>query len=293
MLGLRRRHERELESRLVWIFGSPRSGSTWLLNLLAADPLTGKLDEPSIGAHLGMPIESLIGLSRPGPGGGRIVDARGDQADYFFSRQHSKAWAPPLRRLLLDRFGVAVRKWRLLVIKEPTGSEAADLLMSLLPRSRMIFLLRDGRDVVDSELDALQRDSWVMRQLPGYNPIASAERSEFICARAHVWRSRTEIVQRAYEAHPTELRELVRYEELLADPERVMTELCEWLDLDTAAVLTAVRATAFERLPDGSTGPGQFARAATPGLWRTNLTGDEQRLLEEILASKLGELGYD
>jgi hypothetical protein len=34
-------------------------------------------------------------------------------------------------------------------------------------------------------------------------------------------------------------------------------------------------------------------RAATPGLWRENLTEDEQRTMHEIMGAKLAELGYD
>ena len=40
-----------------------------------------------------------------------------------------------------------------LVVKEPNTSEAADTLVKLLPSSRVVFLVRDGRDVVDSMLD--------------------------------------------------------------------------------------------------------------------------------------------
>jgi hypothetical protein len=34
-------------------------------------------------------------------------------------------------------------------------------------------------------------------------------------------------------------------------------------------------------------------RAATPGLWRENLTEDEQRTMDEIMGAKLAELGYE
>ena len=43
-----------LESRLVWVLGSPRSGSTWLSSLLRASPRVVRVDEPGIGVHLGV-----------------------------------------------------------------------------------------------------------------------------------------------------------------------------------------------------------------------------------------------
>ena len=47
----------------------------------------------------------------------------------------------------------------MVVVKEP-GSHAADTIMDLFPDSTLIFLLRDGRDVVDSWLDAYRDGSW-------------------------------------------------------------------------------------------------------------------------------------
>lgn len=40
------------------------------------------------------------------------------------------------------------------------------------------------------------------------------------------------------------------------------------------------------------TGPSEFARAATPGLWRQNLTSDERRAAEEIMGERPAALGY-
>jgi hypothetical protein len=51
-----------------------------------------------------------------------------------------------------------------------------------------------------------------------------------------------------------------------------------------------VRANAFgARAP---TGPTEFARAAQPGLWRENLSAEEQRVVQEIMGAELEALGY-
>jgi hypothetical protein len=49
----------------------------------------------------------------------------------------------------------------------------------------------------------------------------------------------------------------------------------------------------FEAIPAESRGPGRFARAATPGLWRENLSTEEQRLLMDVIGPKLQQLGYE
>src|SRR5206468_12885301 len=41
-----------VESRVIWLFGSPRSGSTWLRQMAAEHPAVEVMDEPTIGYHL-------------------------------------------------------------------------------------------------------------------------------------------------------------------------------------------------------------------------------------------------
>src|SRR3954447_19257810 len=43
----------DFESRLVWVFGSPRSGSTWLLQLLGGHDAVVPINEPLIGWYIG------------------------------------------------------------------------------------------------------------------------------------------------------------------------------------------------------------------------------------------------
>ena len=58
-----------------------------------------------------------------------------------------------------------------MVIKEVNGSHGADLVMSLFPRSKMIFLVRDGRDVLDSLLDANKEGGWMTKGTAGAMPL--------------------------------------------------------------------------------------------------------------------------
>jgi len=39
-------------------------------------------------------------------------------------------------------------------------------------------------------------------------------------------------------------------------------------------------------------GPDKIFRAAQPGLWRENLSADEQEVVEGVMGPKLRELGY-
>jgi hypothetical protein len=268
-----------VERRTVWIFGSPRSGSTWLLNLLAADRRVVKMDEPAIGVHLGVTTRAVVGLADE-----RLLDHR-TEGDYFFSGTHRAVWEKSLRRLLLRRLDAQAPRG-ILIIKEPHGSDAADLLMRLTPRSRMIFLLRDGRDVVDSALDAAT--SWGAKRLGE----AAADRVTYARAQARDWLRRTEIVERAFNSHAPDRRRFIRYEQLRADPRSAADGLAEWIGLDRAAVQEAADALAFERIPAEQRGPGRFARAATPGRWRESLSAEEREAVESVVATKVRSLGY-
>lgn len=83
-----------------------------------------------------------------------------------------------------------------------------------------------------------------------------------------------------------------RYEELLADPVGELRGIFDWIGLERndGALETAVRAHAFGA--NEPTGATEFARAATPGLWRQNLSPAEQRVAEGIMGAGLADLGY-
>jgi hypothetical protein len=284
-----------LESKLVWIFGSPRSGSSWMLRLLTGQPDIAPVNESYLGAHL-VPVGGEVEAGEYYEHGERAGDA-----SYFFARDYMPVLLPLLHELVLRGFDNQLRHMgfdpvpRWVVIKEPNGSHAADTIVSLLPRSRMLFLLRDGRDVVDSILDAmLGSDSWWAertRQL-GRPP---QERLAFVVQHSELWVRRTMASQRAFESLPEEQRLLVRYEGILADTPAQLRRIFDWLALDVSdkKLAAIVERHAFESAPRDRRGPGKPMRAATPGLWRENLTEDEQRTMHEIMGSKLAELGYD
>jgi hypothetical protein len=278
----------QIERRLVWILGSPRSGSTWLTALIGAGGDVLQLNEPLIGLHLGVTLEDTLPIEPAGePPIYRMDQFRRENPDYFFSAASEAVWRPGLRSLILERFASQLGERRYAVIKEPHGSQAAELLMSLFPRSRLIFLLRDGRDVIDSMLDAVQPGGWLIDSLSGFHGM---ERSRALRMQAYLWRWRTEAVQSAFEKHPEELRTLVRFEDLRRDPEAVIQTIADWLDLDPQPMRELARRSTADRIENKSR--GTFVRSATPGLWREHLSAAEQAEVNGILGETLLRLGY-
>ena len=202
----------DFESSLTWVFGSPRSGSTWLLLMLSRHPAVVPINEPLIGWYLGPFLCDLPGFDASALSLSNFTLRRvqRNKPDQFFAHEFSDVWKPDLARMMRRRFHAHALNSnspvppseRRVVIKEPNGSQSADMIMSILPRARLLFLLRDGRDVVDSELAANKEGSWVSKGFPGVSGISASERQAFVVQSAQKWLWRTEVVQQAYRDHP-------------------------------------------------------------------------------------------
>jgi hypothetical protein len=317
--------DEELESRLVWIWGSGRTGSTWLMELLCA-PLRASreheigftwppswegrstalpVDEFLISRHL-VPwlgrTEDLTGTPRPDT----LLNYLGTHPSYAFSDAYADVWRPEVRRLALVRLYAIIDRARkaglklpaghpLLVIKEVNGSHGADVVMSLFPRSRMIFLLRDPRDVLDSLLDAQGSGGWLADARPLAAVAGDEARLESVETTCRNWVAQFQTVKLAFEAHDPACRRELRYEHLLADTAEELAPLRAWLGLPAEArrVETIAERHSFESVPERLKGPGKHYRAARPGGWRTSLSDAEQEVASRILGPALTELGYE
>jgi hypothetical protein len=288
--------------RLGWIFGSSRSGSTWLLRMLAGLERVIPIDDPHLGHHLGVwrPIPLAWATAKNPPKLGTLADFKRRKRDYLFSDRYREHWMPQLRELISARFEAQAAEDiakaggiedPIVVVKEP-GSHAADTIMELFPDSYLIFLLRDGRDVVDSWLDAYRDGSWATEE--GAYPIDDAGRPALIRWQSSVWLHRTEVVQQTYARTDPERRVLVRYEELRADPVTELARICETIGIEPAEgqLERIAAANEFSRVPDARKGAGREIRRAKPGGWAAHMSCEEIIAMHEILAEKLDELGY-
>jgi hypothetical protein len=162
--------------------------------------------------------------------------------------------------------------------------------MATLPQSRLVFLARDGRDVVDSLLDGWS-EGWLSS---AFNAVA-IDREQFLHNAARRWVRLTEAVQSAFATHPPALRIGMRYERLRAQPESELRRLLDWLAVPAPrdGISEVVDRTAFEAVPESERGRGRFLRSATPGLWREHFSDEEQALLASLMGPTLKKLGYE
>ncbi len=258
------------------------------------------IDDPHLGHHLGVwrPIPLAWSASAEDPELTTLLDVKAQEPGYFFAECHRDSWWEPLRALIRSRFeaqdgdgdgGGASAEAPTFVVKEP-GSHVAPFLTELFPQSKLIFLLRDGRDVVDSWLAAYQDGSWALRG--GAFPVAPEGRVPLIRWLSAVWVYRCRAVRQAFDARPPKGRVLIRYEALRERTGECLEEICEMLGLDRHLLPEVVAGHRFERVPLQARGPRREVRIASPGSWRENLTREEQAAMHEVLGTALAEFGY-
>ena len=281
--------EDELEKNLVWIFASARSGTSWLgMELLSYE--TFSINEPQIGLHLGMKQnksrDNLV----------RNIEMFEDNPDYFFSNRFQNTWYYFLRKLILNRIYAQFNTTKVkIIIKEPNGSLGADLLIKCLPKSLMIFLLRDGRDVIDSSIDARRSKSWATKQ---YNLTPISDEKELrlveIENMAKGWNNLMFILKSCYAHHDPKLKIKIKYEDLLQNTSSELKKIYDFIGIDISEdkLNKIIQKYSFDKISEDKKGSGKVTRSATPGKWKENFSEEEQKIMQDIMGKTLSDLGY-
>ena len=254
-------------SKLVWIFGAGRSGTTWLSAIFGELSGFEVWFEPRIGKVLDM-AETNTGKH------------------FVFSPRREPDWRRPLRSLILEGAAARYPEAEWVAVKEP-GTSSTGAIMRAFPTSRLLLLVRDPRDVVASWLDAA--GGW--RAGRAGTGLAQRDPSAFARNRAAGYMWSVKPAREAYDSHAGP-RVLVRYEDLLSDTLGEMRRLYRELgiEVDEERLCQAVEKHSWENIPKEKRGAGKFYRKASPGGWREDLTPEQVAVVEEICAPILKEL---
>jgi len=302
--------ENDLEKKIIWLCAPPRSGTTWLGTRLLNHPQNIIWHEPWIGFHLGVlrggmtpakdftdsSPESILLKSKKVPkvtyNFERILDMQAGDGEYFFSPYHKNNWLPALRKLLLARtFSHAQILTKNIIIKDPVGSNGTDILLESLPHSKIIFLIRDGRDEVDSRMDMHKSDSWAEMR-----PFKNEEaRLKGIAYYSKLWTVNAMNIKKGFDSHNTELKLIVRYEDLIKDTFSQLKKIYDFIKVDITdnELKKKIKIHDFKNIPQSEKGPGKFNRSAKIGAWKDNFTENEKDLINTIMAKTLEKFGYE
>ena len=277
-----------LEKNLVWIFASPRSGTSWLANQLLTYQ-TYQMDEPHIGFHL-----QSLGVLEDSQ---EIIESHKKRSSYFFCDEFKQTWNFYLRKLILNRIYVQFPDIsKKIILKEPNGSFGADNLTDLLPSCKIILLLRDGRDVVDSLVDARSKKGWGAKESAGeFKNITSTNRMSFIKRQSFSWKVRTQLLLRTYDKHVNNFRFKVKYEDLKKNTFQELIKIYDYIQVHISEekIKEIVEKFSFEKIPEEEKGSGKITRFATPGKWKENFSEEEIKMMNDIMGETLKKLGYD
>jgi hypothetical protein len=289
--GVETRIEGCRPENIIWIFGTAKTGSSWLGSLMTGSQEHYGWREPNVGNLFGSHYyESMEGKYR-------TLKNEHWKRFWILGEGYRETWIGSIRSFILE--GARARFPEMtdesyLVIKEPHGSHGAPLLMEALPESRMVFLIRDPRDVAASALEARMRGSWLYERMHGLfggeDTLGDVSPDEIVRERAEMYSRDIGKVKAAYEAHKG-YKVLVRYEDLRADTLGTMNRIYGALRItvDEEELIRTVERYSFENIPEKKKGPGKSRRKATPGGWREDLTPEQVKTVEKTTAPFLRE----
>lgn len=268
----------QLAAKTAWIIGCGRTGSTWLAEMLGDLPGIRRWHEPYFGRLL------------------RHLHERPDELDRnasFFSRRHLTVWTSGLRELFYtvarDRFPQLDR--HALVVKEVNTPEIYAWISELFPQSRLILLVRDPFDVLDSYLDLQRPGSWNQR-FGGQD--GHPLETQNVRRTAHHILTAMNAALTAYDGFPSGQRLWISYENLLRHPIEELNRGAQIVGVHPGedALQNVVERHRFNR--HKQTGPLEFRRQGKAQGWlrSSNFTGEVRQIANEVLGKLRSKLGY-
>jgi hypothetical protein len=302
-------------SRLAFIVGHYKSGSTWLINLLSAHPEIRGVAETHVFRYAFHPngldfcTDTLFRKVAWSEGGIRKLPRRraADFARAMGLRRSSAQHKESRPTTLLD---LSIRKqWRLrsllrlidspdeycrcffsfldatfspakyLIEKTPTNIFEVPKISSIFPAAKLIAIHRDGRDVVVSDR--------YFRQM-------EARRSVHLRESISRWKEAMEA-----ECRWTQMANFfsLSYESLKAAPKETVRALLNWLQIKSndQVIDEMIRCSSFEAVTGRSAGvedPNSFYRKGVSGDWKNHFTDQDRQLFSQIAGDLLVQMGY-
>lgn len=276
---------------LVFVVGCARSGTTWLQRLLSCHPCIYTGPESHIFAvNIGPQLQAWKKMG--------ALARRGIGLNGYFTEEEFLSTLKQYLASLLTPMIAQLGPNGLFLEKSPPHSFFLREIFELLPRARVIHMLRDPRDVVSS---LLAGDEWMSWWAPKNARDA-----------AGLWAKCVESVRNvAPELGSGQFLE-VRYESLSLSPTEVLRECIdflglEWCPEDIAKAVEANRASlakagggtpiplsgeAEKRLGPVVVEPKGFIRKAKPGAWKDDLSLKDKFWVWRTVHHLMDEVGY-
>jgi len=246
----------------VVLVGFPRSGTTLLEQALAGHPGVVALEEaPTFAAAHDAFLASDAGLAR-------LAALTPAEAAAWRARY----WAE------VASHGVEARG-RLFLDKQPAGTEDLPLVAKLFPGAKVLFAVRDPRDVV---LSCFRQNFRMNAMTYAFTDLVEA---------AAGYDASFRLAERYRRVLPLEVLD-VRHEELIADFEAGLRRICAFLGLEFHAAMTDVAGTAQARVVRTPSAPQVRAGLNAQGVGRWRAYAEALAPVLPVLEPWARRLGY-
>ncbi|HEY8003975.1 MAG TPA: sulfotransferase [Phenylobacterium sp.] len=247
----------------VFLVGFPRSGTTLLEQALAGHLDVVTLEEaPTLAAAHAEFMGSPEGLERLS----RLTDEAAAEWRAAYWTEVRDQGAEPAGRVFVD--------------KAPAGTVDLPLVAKLFPAARILFAVRDPRDVV---LSCLRNNFQLNAVTYAFTELGEAAACYAGCM---------QLAQLYRRLLPLAWRE-VRHETLIDDFETELAAICGFLGLSPDPAMADVAATARSRAVRTPSAPQVRAGLNRKGLGRWRAYERELAPIAPVLASWVQALGYD
>lgn len=212
---------------------------------------------------------------------------RDDAVQHWLGGEAVESLAPVAQQRIeaaYDLIAAATDSGDARLFAEKFNLRAAAITRELYPGSRELFLVRDFRDMVSSILSFNAK-----RGARGFGRAAHASDTDYVASLGG-WAT---ALVRAWERR-RETAHLVRYEDLVTDPERTLAGLLAHLGIDSSpGTIAAMRDSLEEEMPELREHATSEGPAASIGRWRRDLGPDLAATCERALRPALDTFGYE
>ncbi len=211
--------ENKLESQICWIISPSKNKLRFLDEILSKFEENDVWEEPKIGN-----IFSQITISGRDIGQiiiGKPFEPKLNNPTYFFSKQHKKNWMYAIRKFILTRINAQFGNTdKNIIIKDQTAIKCLDIILNMLPKSKIIFFPEDGREFVAESLSRMDLiDDTVQKKID-----REQDREKLLRYYSTFWDVTMNLSLNAFENHNKELK-------LMITDERIKNNTNEELEL--------------------------------------------------------------
>jgi hypothetical protein len=275
--------------QLFFVGGAPRSGTTWVQQILDAHPEVSCRGEGLFQKHLAEPLDAMMAR--------RGVELEAKNTGLF---GHTGGYPLPVRDDVEFLLGTAIllalrqhstgKPCRAIGEKTPENIFFFPRLKQLFPRAKCIAIARDPRDVLTS--------AWHFFHKPVAGENQTAAKFAFIRMALPSLSQGARAIADLGVRYPADLM-TITYESLRRTPEPVVARLFRFLDVSDASSIVAdcVARTSFTAMTGGRQAGveenGAFLRKGISGDWGMTLTPEMNELVSRELGWTFPIFGWD